>query len=50
MLGVFNMNNQHTTDTEKNGQFPWMDKSLSPREQADTTITGIRFQYSISRV
>ena len=44
------MNNQHNTDTEKNGQFPWMDKSLSPRERAEKLVAAMTLEQKIAQL
>ena len=44
------MNNQHHTDTEKNGQFPWMDKSLSPRERAEKLVAAMTLEQKIAQL
>ena len=44
------MNNQHNTDIEKNGQFPWMDKSLSPRERAEKLVAAMTLEQKIAQL
>lgn len=44
------MSNQHNTDTEKNGQFPWMDKSLSPRERAEKLVAAMTLEQKIAQL
>lgn len=44
------MNDQHNTDIEKNGQFPWMDKSLSPRERAEKLIAAMTLEQKIAQL
>ena len=44
------MNDQHNTDTEKNGQFPWMDKSLSPRERAEKLVAAMTLEQKIAQL
>ncbi|WP_394238209.1 beta-glucosidase [Niallia oryzisoli] len=44
------MTNQHHTDTEKNGQFPWMDKSLSPRERAEKLVAAMTLEQKIAQL
>ena len=44
------MNDQHNTDIEKNGQFPWMDKSLSPRERAEKLVAAMTLEQKIAQL
>src|SRR4051795_10201643 len=44
------MNNQHNTETGKNGQFPWMDKSLSPRERAEKLVDAMTLEQKIAQL
>ena len=41
------MNNQHNTDIE---QFPWMDKSLSPRERAEKLVAAMTLEQKIAQL
>ena len=43
------MNKQHN-DSEKNGQFPWMDKSLSPRERAEKLVAAMTLEQKIAQL
>ncbi|MGN1386309.1 MAG: beta-glucosidase [Bacillus sp. (in: firmicutes)] len=44
------MTNQHNTDLEKNGQFPWMDKSLSPRDRAEKLVAAMTLEQKIAQL
>jgi len=44
------MNNQHNNDIEKNREFPWMDKSLSPRERAEKLVAAMTLEQKIAQL
>src|SRR6476620_6213363 len=49
------MNNEHTTTPERgnnshNGSFPWIDKSLSPRERAEKLVAGMTLEQKIAQL
>ena len=44
------MNHQHTMDREKKGQFPWLDKSLSPRERAEKLVAAMTLEQKIAQL
>ncbi|MFZ0443931.1 MAG: glycoside hydrolase family 3 C-terminal domain-containing protein [Bacillus sp. (in: firmicutes)] len=44
------MNDQHNTEIEKNGQFLWMDKSLSPRERAEKLVGAMTLEQKIAQL
>jgi beta-glucosidase len=53
------MSNEHTTDLElkdlannahRNGQFPWMDQSLTPRERAEKLVAAMSLEQKIAQL